>query len=63
MNIHPLISTRSMASISDKLTHGKLPRRVLALVRQWRKLHMEELMEDWNLAQAHKTLKLIEPLE
>lgn len=48
---------------TGKRLHGKLPRRVLALVRQWRKLHMEELMEDWNPAQAHKTLKPIEPLE
>jgi Domain of unknown function (DUF4160) len=48
---------------TGKLLHGTLPRRVLALVRQWRKLHMEELMEDWSLAQARKAMKPIEPLE
>ena len=48
---------------TGKLIQGKLPRRVLALVREWRKLHMEELMEDWDLAQGHKPLKTIEPLE
>jgi len=48
---------------SGKLIGGKLPRRVLALVREWRKLHMDELMEDWNLAEGHKPLKMIEPLE
>jgi hypothetical protein len=48
---------------TGKLIGGGLPRRVLALVRQWRKLHMDELMEDWDLAQAHESLKPIEPLE
>jgi len=40
-----------------------LPRRALALVRRWRKLHVDALMEDWKLAQAHKRLKVIAPLE
>jgi hypothetical protein len=35
----------------------------LALVEKWRKLHMDELMEDWRLAQAYKRLNAIEPLE
>ncbi|MCJ7528420.1 MAG: DUF4160 domain-containing protein [Methyloceanibacter sp.] len=48
---------------TGKLISGKLPRRVLGLVREWRRLHMGELMEDWNLAEAHKPLKTIEPLE
>jgi len=48
---------------TGKLIGGALPRRALALVRRWRKLHIHELMEDWNLAQAHQHLKMIEPLE
>jgi hypothetical protein len=32
-------------------------------VRKWRKLHVEELVKDWQLAQAHKRLTPIEPLE
>ena len=48
---------------TGKLLQGKLPRRVLALVREWRKLHMKELMEDWQLAQLRKPLRKIEPLK
>jgi len=48
---------------TGKLIAGKLPRRVLALVRQWRRLHLDELMDDWNLALAHEPLNPIEPLE
>jgi len=48
---------------TGKVLEGKLPRRALALVRRWRKLHVDDLMEDWNLAQAHESLKPIEPLE
>jgi hypothetical protein len=47
----------------DKVISGELPRRALALVRKWRKLHVEELVKDWQLAQAHKRLTPIEPLE
>jgi Domain of unknown function (DUF4160) len=48
---------------TGRVLEGKLPRRALALVRRWRKLHVDALMEDWKLAQAHKRLKVIEPLE
>ncbi len=48
---------------TGKVLEGRLPRRALALVRKWRSLHVDDLMEDWNLAQAHQRLKAIEPLE
>jgi Domain of unknown function (DUF4160) len=48
---------------TGKVIEGELPRRALALVRRWRKLHIEELMEDWQLAQERKRPKKIEPLE
>jgi hypothetical protein len=48
---------------TGRLIEGRLPRRVLALVQEWRKLHIDELMEDWDLAQAHLRLKSIEPLK
>lgn len=47
---------------TGRVLEGKLPRRVLALVRKWRKLHVDELMDDWRLAQGRKPLKRIEPL-
>ena len=48
---------------TGRVISGELPRRALALVRKWRKLHVEELVKDWQLAQAHKRLTPIEPLE
>jgi uncharacterized protein DUF4160 len=48
---------------TGRVIEGELPRRALALVRRWRKLHIPELMEDWQLAQERKRPKKIEPLE
>jgi hypothetical protein len=48
---------------TGKLINGRLPRRVLAFVEEWRMLHVDELMEDWRLAQGRKRLNRIDPLE
>jgi hypothetical protein len=45
-----------------RLLEGRLPRRALALVRAWGKLHREELEQDWNLARAGCPLRRIAPL-
>jgi hypothetical protein len=42
---------------------GQLPKRALALVREWRELHKSELLENWELARQHQPLKRIPPLE
>jgi len=42
---------------------GKMSKRALSLVQQWRKVHTKELMADWALAEKRKSLKNIEPLE
>jgi hypothetical protein len=42
---------------------GQLPRRALALVREWYDLHKNELLENWELARQHYPLKRISPLE
>jgi hypothetical protein len=42
---------------------GELPRRALALVREWHDLHKSELLENWGLARQHQPLKRISPLE
>jgi hypothetical protein len=42
---------------------GQLPRRALALVREWQDLHKSELLENWDLARQHQPLKKISPLE
>jgi hypothetical protein len=42
---------------------GQLPRRALALVLEWAAEHREELMSNWKLAEAHRPLNAIKPLE
>jgi hypothetical protein len=42
---------------------GFLPRRALALVREWASLHETELVADWQRARGGEVLTPIEPLE
>jgi hypothetical protein len=42
--------------------HGELPRRAERLVREWAKLHRDELMRNWEHARAGRPLTRIEPL-
>ena len=42
--------------------NGSLPPRALRLVREWARLHPEELAENWALAQALEPLVRIDPL-
>lgn len=46
-----------------EVQEGKLPPRALAMVREWAAAHRSELREDWALAEAHRPLKPIAPLE
>ena len=39
------------------------PRPALTLVLEWLKLHRDELLADWKLAQERKPLRKIDPLE
>lgn len=41
---------------------GGLPRTARNLVLEWRELHVEELLENWDLAQQPTALRPIEPL-
>ena len=45
-----------------RVLEGRLPRRALALVRAWGKLHGEELERDWELARSRQPLRPIAPL-
>ena len=36
---------------------------VIKLVREWIDLHVADLLEDWELAQAGKEIKKIDPLD
>ena len=42
---------------------GKMTPRALKLVKEWRKLHINELRKEWELAKAKKQLFPIKPLE
>ena len=45
-----------------KIMSGGLPRRAMALVREWACLHTEELAYNWELAKAGLPLRPIDPL-
>ncbi|MGA2441387.1 MAG: DUF4160 domain-containing protein [Tepidisphaeraceae bacterium] len=46
-----------------RMRHGHLPRRVAALALEWAAEHREELMANWNLAENHRPLNPVSPLE
>jgi hypothetical protein len=52
-----LIEIRSLSIFS-----GRLPPRVLGFVIEWATLHQEELLTDWERAQAQQELHKIAPL-
>jgi hypothetical protein len=45
-----------------RILEGRLPRRALALVRAWGKLHGEELERNWDLARSGRAPRPIAPL-
>jgi Domain of unknown function (DUF4160) len=47
---------------SLEILNGSLPPRALRLVREWARLHPDELAENWALAQALEPLVPIDPL-
>jgi len=42
---------------------GRLPPRVVGLVIEWASLHQQELLANWERAQAQQVLRKIDPLE
>ena len=38
-------------------------KRALKMIQEWRESHKADLHEDWKLAEEHKELKEIKPLE
>lgn len=49
--------------IQNGNTNGKMNKRGLRMVQEWRELHIEDLMQEWELAEQRKELSKIEPLE
>lgn len=48
---------------SLEVLDGRLPPRILRMVRSWAGLHQPELWQDWDLAQGRSPLRPIAPLE
>ena len=53
-----LVGIRTLAVFS-----GRLPPRAMGLVVEWATLHQQELLADWERAQAQQDLRPIAPLE
>lgn len=47
---------------TGRVLKGKLPKRALALVREWATAHQNELSETWQAARAQLPLNRIDPL-
>ncbi len=47
---------------TGRIVAGKLPPKAKVLIKEWMKLHKEELLLDWQIAQNEGELKIIEPL-
>lgn len=52
----------SIAIETLAILQGSLPRRTLALVREWADLHRDELQANWERARKEQPLFSIEPL-
>ena len=48
---------------TGEVIRGSLPRRALSLVNEWRQLHTDDLIENWERASERRPLTYIDPLE
>ena len=48
---------------TGEVIRGSLPRRALSLVDEWRQLHIDELLANWERARGRQPLAYIGPLE
>lgn len=48
---------------NGEIIKGFLSKRTLLLVEDWRQLHTEDLLQNWELARQKKLLRYIKPLE
>jgi hypothetical protein len=49
--------------IENGSVNGNMTKRALALVQEWRELHKEDLLREWELVEQKKALFPIKPLE
>ena len=48
---------------TGEIVRGSLPRRALSLVNEWRQLHIDELLDNWERASERRPMAYIDPLE
>ena len=53
----------ALMTFDGQVYAGRLPSRVLSMVREWLALHRDELNENWKNALERKPLRGIDPLE
>ena len=57
-------SHKAILSIETlEVLRGDLPPRAVTLVREWARLHAQELDDDWQRARSSQPLKAIDPLQ
>ena len=49
--------------ISTGKVTGNMSKRALRMLEEWRKRHVNDLLDDWQLAESNKQLINIKPLE
>ena len=54
---------RISVAIKTGVVEGRFPQRALNAVIEWYLLNKDTLLDDWALAEEHKPLKKIPPLE
>lgn len=52
-----------IVEIKSGKVSGTMSSRALALIEEWRKLHKEELLKNWEMVEQKKALFPIKPLE
>ena len=52
-----------VVDIETGVVTGTMSPRAVRLIAEWRRLHLEELRREWELAEQNKTLFRIDPLE
>jgi hypothetical protein len=48
---------------TGEILRGEISKRAVSLVQEWRKIHITELLEDWERARRREPLTYISPLE
>ena len=56
------LNTKRIEIETLTVMEGALPRRAMAMVLEWGRVHQGELKEDWELCARNRTPKKIAPL-